>query len=322
MTNILLTGAGFSRNWGGMLAKDVFSHLLGDQSIDVTTRGLLLKAHTSNGSFEDVLAALQGATDPAGKARYAALIGAISGLFRAMGQAFIQRNELEFKVPADTRYWLRGFLLRFPNIFTLNQDTLIESLYMPLVGGVPYGRVHIPGMKFSNPSAFQGHVYDRIAQMEPNPSDFTLNSGVQNYVKLHGSCNWVEGSSGGQILIMGGQKTVAINRFPILTFYHDQFRSLVTRPSAKLMVIGYSFCDEHINEVILDAVLNHKLQLFIVDPGGLQILDKRDPRAAIPPPPGPLMDLVPKVSGFSDRPLSSTFGDDTFEQGKLMKFLD
>ncbi|QAU47214.1 SIR2 family protein [Bradyrhizobium guangzhouense] len=321
MTNILLTGAGFSRNWGGMLAKDVFSHLLGDQSLDDNTRGLLLRSHSSGGSFEDVLAALQGATDPVGKAQYTALVGALVGLFNGMGQSFIQRNELEFKTPADTRYWLRGFLQRFQYIFTTNQDTLLESLYFPLVGPTPYGRAHIPGMTFSNPSAFQGHVYDRIAQMEPNPSDFTLNGNVQFYIKLHGSCNWVESSSGERILIIGGQKTVAIGRFPILTFYHDQFRQLATRPDAKLMVIGYSFGDEHINEVILDAALNHKLEVFIVDPSGLQILDKRDPRALIPPPPGQLVDLIPKIRGYSDRPLSSTFGDDVFEQSKLTKFL-
>ena len=319
MTNILLTGAGFSRNWGGALAKDVFSHLLGDTDLDDTTRRLLLGAHTSNGSFEDVLAALQGATSADDKKRYDALIASLVGLFNGMGQAFMSRD-LEFANPPDTRYWLRGFLQRFQYIFTLNQDTLLESQYIPLVGATPWARAHIPGMKFVNPSAFQGSPHDRIALMEPNPSDFTLNGNVQFYIKLHGSCNWVEGTSGGRMLIMGGQKTVAIGRFPVLTFYHDQFRSLVTRPGAKLMVIGYSFSDEHINEVILDAVLNHKLSLFVVDPSGLQIFDKRDPRALIPDHPGPLMDLVPKVRGFSDRPLSSTFGGDHL-QSKLTKFL-
>ena len=43
--------------------------------------------------------------------------------------------------------------------------------------------------------------------------------------------------------------------------------------------------------------------MFIIDPNGLKILDKSDPRAMIPAPPGPLMDLVTKVKGYSDRPL-------------------
>ncbi len=267
-----------------------------------------------------MLAALQGATDAEGKKRYDSLISSLVGLFNGMGQAFMGRD-LEFKTPADTRYWLRGFLQRFQYIFTLNQDTLMESLYLPFVGPQPFGRVHIPGMKFVNSSAFQGSPHDRIALMEPNPSDFTLNGNVQFYVKMHGSSNWIEGTTGGRILIMGGQKTVSIGRFPILTFYHEQFRALVIRPGAKLMIIGYSFSDEHINEVILDAVLNHDLSIFIVDPSGLKVLDKSDPKAMIPGPPGALMDLVPNVKGYSDRPLSSTFGDDTFEQSKLTKFL-
>jgi hypothetical protein len=33
------------------------------------------------------------------------------------------------------------------------------------------------------------------------------------------------------------------------------------------------------------------------------------------------MDLLPKVKGFADRPLSSTLGSDIFEQSKLTKFL-
>jgi hypothetical protein len=318
MTNILLTGAGFSRNWGGMLAKDVFFHLLGDDQLDQQTRDLLIRAHTTGGTFEDVLAALQLATHVESKKRYEALIASLVGLFNQMGQAFMQR-EFEFKNPPDTMYWLTGFLRRFPYIFTLNQDTLLELHYLPFAGP----GAHIPGMKYVDPPHIAGTPYGRaFGPMEPNPSDFQLSGSGQHYIKLHGSFNWAESSYGSRILIMGGQKIVNIKRFPILTFYHDQFRSLVTRPGARLMVIGYSFSDEHINEAILDAVLKHGLALFIVDPSGMGVLDKRDPRASITPPPGPLMDLIPKLKGVSDRPLSSTFRDDRFEWSKLSRFLE
>src|ERR1700738_524584 len=55
MTHIVLTGAGFSRNWGGMLASDVFTYLLGCNELDEELRRLLWRDR----SFEDVLAALQ-----------------------------------------------------------------------------------------------------------------------------------------------------------------------------------------------------------------------------------------------------------------------
>jgi len=50
-THILLTGAGFSRNWGGMLAPEVFQYLLGCSELDEELRRLLLRDR----SFEDVL---------------------------------------------------------------------------------------------------------------------------------------------------------------------------------------------------------------------------------------------------------------------------
>jgi hypothetical protein len=102
--------------------------------------------------------------------------------------------------------------------------------------------------------------------MEPNASDFRLASGVQPYIKLHGSTNWNDGLSGGRILIMGGQKAVNINQFPILSWYHQEFRTMLMRPGARLMVIGYSFSDAHINDAIMDAIKQSDLKTFLVDP--------------------------------------------------------
>jgi len=96
---------------------------------------------------------------------------------------------------------------------------------------------------------------------------------MQPYIKLHGSCNSVEGSAGSRILVMGGQKAVNIGRFPLLTWYHQEFRNFLNRPGAKLMVIGYSFSDEHINDAIINAA-QAGLKIFLVDPSGEKILDK------------------------------------------------
>ena len=72
MTRILLTGAGFSYNWGGMLASEVFSYVIGCDEIDDELRRLLWRDR----NFEDVLAALQRATDDEGKRRYQLLVSA------------------------------------------------------------------------------------------------------------------------------------------------------------------------------------------------------------------------------------------------------
>ena len=86
------------------------------------------------------------------------------------------------------------------------------------------------------------------------------------------------------------------------------------------MVIGYSFSDAHINTAIMDAIKGGDLRIFLVDLAGETILDKRDPRAQIPDHPGPLMEVIPpRIIGMSQRPISSTFNDDTVEHSNLMR---
>ena len=52
-------------------------------------------------------------------------------------------------------------------------------------------------------------------------------------------------------------------------FLHQRARLplFFSRPNTHLMVIGYGFGDEHINQTIIDAQ-EHGLETFIVDPGG------------------------------------------------------
>ncbi len=120
---------------------------------------------------------------------------------------------------------------------------------------------------------------------------------------------------------MGGQKAISIGQFPILTWYHQQFRNFLNRPGAKLMVIGYSFSDAHINNTIMDAMKGGSLKIFLLDPLGEKILDKRDPKASIPGPKGELMEVIPpRIIGMSQRLLSSTFDKDTVEHGNLSSF--
>ena len=63
------------------------------------------------------------------------------------------------------------------------------------------------------------------------------------------------------------------------------------------------------------------LKIFIVDPGGVGIIDKRDKSAAIPIPKEEFQELLEKhIIGISTRPISSTFNDDIVENNRLQKF--
>jgi hypothetical protein len=309
MIFILLTGAGFSHNWGGPLASEVFNAVLADQGIDERTRELLF---ASRGTFETVLADLQTSTDPEDQKRYDALIASVAGIFNGMNQTFM-RTPLEFENPPSVQHSVASFLTRFHAIFTLNQDALIELHYNPGLGPpMNWGRLHLPGMRFQPTHRPGGTLHDKFAIMEPNPTDNTLPAHAQPYVKLHGSVNWVESNVGSRILIMGGQKAVSIGRFPILKWYHDEFRKMLRRPSARLMVIGYGFGDSHINDAIADG-LQSGLKLFVADPYALDVIQK-DPR----------IDGAPRKQfiGFSNRPLTRIFGGDRYGHAEISKFFD
>jgi hypothetical protein len=55
MRYLLLTGAGFSRNWGGWLADEAFEYLLGCAEVTLFIRQQLWKTKGSKLGFEDTL---------------------------------------------------------------------------------------------------------------------------------------------------------------------------------------------------------------------------------------------------------------------------
>lgn len=308
MTFILLTGAGFSYNWGGPLASDVFSALLADKGLDEHTRDLLFD---SGGMFEKVLADLQVSTAPADQKRHDALITSVAGIFNRMNNTFMH-VQFEFENPPSVQHSIAAFLSRFHAIFTLNQDALLEQHYNPHIGTpMNWGCINIPGMKFMQPFNPSGARQDKFAIMEPNPPFTTFGHGAQPYVKLHGSVNWVESNRGKRILIMGGQKAVSIGLYPILTWYHEQFRLMLTRPSARLMVIGYSFSDSHINDAIVEGIAAG-MKLFVIDPYAIKAL-QNDPRIG---------KARSAIIGYSDRSLKTTFGGDRYAHNQVSAFFN
>jgi hypothetical protein len=62
-------------------------------------------------------------------------------------------------------------------------------------------------------------------------------------------------------------------------WYADKFTEAVSRPNARLMVIGYGFGDGHINQLIYEAWEKggRTLSMFIVHPDGREILKKVNP---------------------------------------------
>ena len=150
---------------------------------------------------------------------------------------------------------------------------------------------------------------------KPDETLFSVTPRLQPYFKLHGSSNFV--GDGGRILIMGGNKAAGIRGNPLLNWYHDQIIDHLAR-ATKLMVIGYSFGDY---EALTAAAERETLELFIVDPQGVDVLQREKREVGVKVVDPLIEKLGPRVTGASRRGLASIFGGDLVEIGKLMRFL-
>src|SRR5579862_9548790 len=120
MTLILLTGAGFSRNWGGWLANEAFEYVLGRPEIGLELRQRLWADKVKGRGFEDTLGVLQ--QDAAtGRPRAGEMVGefmdALVAMFNEMNQGLAAA---QFEPQNAVAFMVGTFLARFDYIFTLN----------------------------------------------------------------------------------------------------------------------------------------------------------------------------------------------------------
>ena len=236
-------------------------------------------------------------------------------MFSDMQAAF---SKLKF---SEGQLLLQRFLAQFDTIFTLNQDTFLETFYAgPVRWSERWCGSYLPYMKLIETPP-QHYTFKLRAHMTPE-AEFVTQENCQPIYKLHGSYNWFSEPNGERLLVMGGNKIATIRTFPVLARYQAAFQTALSQPDTKLMVIGYSFGDLHINSVIEFAAGNG-LKLFVIDPYGVDVIDKRDTRAQIPEPLTDLMNaLMPRFIGASRRTLNEVIFGDLVENTKVMRFFD
>lgn len=339
MKYVLLLGAGFSHNWGGWLASEVFEYLLGCPEIqgDQTLKDLMWE-HQNTGGFESAIEQVQhehmlSATAETAS-RLQGLQAAVSRMFADMNKAFLglEPHKWEFRTenydkPYEQR--ISTFLGKFDAIFSLNQDILIERNFH----GDDRAFTHhqkfskgpsLPGMQYL--SQVRGLGRGRWAEDKWTPvteQGFTLAPDTQPFFKLHGSANWLH-PNGDDLLIIGGNKLGAIKFNPVLCWYHEMFEKYLCEPDTRLMVIGYGFRDQHINEVIQKGV-TIGTKFFVVDPRGSDLAAPNGQQRAggIT---GTRTDLEEAfrqgLMGASRRSLRSIFSDNDVEFRKMQRFFN
>lgn len=235
----------------------------------------------------------------------------VTGMFHTMGHGFAS---------ALMGANILTFLLSFDAIFSLNQDTLIELKY-PDDEGIrqrsqgKFIGYECPGLRrIGSGSSMLPGLYASL------DGPYSLTPGRQPYFKLHGSSNWVQNEASDLMLIIGGNKSAEIQKQPLLKWYHEQFQKMIA--GHQVVIIGYSFNDDHINQYLIKAV-SVGTRLFIIDPMGVDIIDKRAKGVGhIPEPSTPFMDcLVDAIDGASRRDLIRTFSGDDIEYGKIHHFI-
>jgi len=154
-----------------------------------------------------------------------------------------------------------------PDIFTLNQDLFVERKYYrfersgrkPLIPGVEQN------MNWFNPN-YKDHKIkigkdinsEEVKTKCRNPETFY-------YIKLHGSQNWFADDETGRMII-GRAKKQKIIAEPLLRAYFDVFNEVLNIGNVQLVILGYGFGDEHINESIYNAIRKSSLRIHIVTP--------------------------------------------------------
>jgi len=317
VTHILLTGAGFSRNWGLWLADEVFEYLLADSQITPPIRNELWRAKSAGENYEHAIQRLRDRALQGDDKDYRHMLTMLGGMFNAMKNSFSAQG-FEFERTNDVSRTVSTFLRRFDWIFTLNQDTLLEYHYFVRGFMAPpkWSGFTIPGLEPISISPYQS-AGPSVEPLRPKTSGFSLPAGVQPYIKLHGSHNWLTDT--GLMLITGGNKKTDISDSPLLAWYSTLLEQQLCSPHARLMIIGYGFGDDHINEVILRAA-KAGAKIFIIDLLGVDAFYRREisQKSKV----GLHYGLIESIIGASRRPLGSTFSTDTVEMHKILQFFE
>ena len=272
--SILLTGAGFTSNIGGFLGKDLWLQVFNNLNKKSKIKDLLIH---SMPDFESVYFLVT--RDD--RRNYSD--DEIADFNSAIHMAY---EELDRIVRDSLTYHGQSYGIFLPNLirfigsfagsnsgdrgalFTLNQDLFLErycGIKSPLFG------------QFS--SKIQGNALRLTTdQFERLPNEIEMEEKIKSYknilfqsdgdsfyFKLHGSYGWLS-SDGSDLMVLGGDKVRRINSEPLLKWYYEIFQDVLFRTDVNLLVIGYSFGDRHINDLLKIAIDQYGLQFCILSP--------------------------------------------------------
>lgn len=281
--NILLTGAGFSKDFGGLLASEISNKLFNSPKATALIKNKILELNNSN--YEAVYESI-------GDNEKQIFGNLLVDVFRNFDERI---NSKLRSLPPNFKKFIK--LFDAPNfynfIFTLNQDLLLERTFL-LLGldkQATYTsnsndkikkdldkiiNLHFPNTNYSLSTVIKckdnsnGYIqridsydFNDFIQVIKYEGDITPKIGF-NYIKIHGSMNW-EHSEGNNITITGGAKELSVNQYNVLKYNFELSKKIFNCSNLKIVIVGYGFADKHVNDLLLSAV-NQGSKLIIINP--------------------------------------------------------
>jgi hypothetical protein len=264
MNAVLLTGAGFTKTFGGYLASEMWATILNQPDIQDSPELLKKIRDADNLDYETCYEEIQANGTDQEKRDFNA---AIRGAFKEMDDNIRTRKPREPSL-ACCKFITQIVQDQKPSfIFTLNQDMFFERFHdrdkITVVPGMPDHLSRFKEQADEDSSNFRLRLPTAEA-LEPRVESFKKERAQIAYVKLHGSQGWLS-HDGSDAMVIGTQKADRIEKEPLLKWYVSLFREVINRPRTRLLMVGYGFGDSHINQCIADAI-GSGLKLHVISP--------------------------------------------------------
>ena len=254
----LLTGAGFSKSFGGYLGSEMWASILNQREIAENPK--LQETLLEELNYESVYDTIVYSHEFNPRQKRAFLQATIKA-YKEL-HAIIFKEDNTPKASAACKQFISRFAGKEREkafFFTLNQDLFIEQFY-----SLGFSYIAIPGLHHHSDwfnLRIQIPLSDELRVSLPGEKGvekskqtfWDKSSGGFVYVKLHGSYGWW-GEHHGKVMVIGNTKTEMIRSEPILNWYSQLFHEVLNQQNQKLVVIGYGFRDPHINEEIANAI--------------------------------------------------------------------
>jgi len=277
VNRVLLTGAGFTHNFGTPLADGMWSWIFNDGEVQKNKKIRNLFANSFD--FERIYQNAH--TDKYSEEDKNIIHLATLNAYRKIDTILKNNtNQGEMKRNFFKQLLINNFIEKNDSpvsFFTLNQDLFFERsrdylvelgsrVKCPCVEKMPaINNINDLGIDIGSID-----ICDKSFKQNKIEYENTLAKGKDkiaiSYIKLHGSQNWLENKGNNQVMVIGSGKQEKIQNNFLLKYYFELFEKEINKEHTRILIIGYGFRDNHINKTLINAVQKNDLKIHVISP--------------------------------------------------------